>query len=40
MRSLLGALSVWKVAEIDWRRLDPKGDALANINTPGDLGPG
>jgi molybdopterin-guanine dinucleotide biosynthesis protein A len=40
MRSLLGALSVWKVAEIDWRRLDPEGVALVNINTPGDLGRG
>jgi molybdenum cofactor guanylyltransferase len=40
MRSLLVATAACQVAEDDWRRLDPEGHALANINTLADLGAG
>ncbi len=37
LRSLGAAVGTAKVAETSWRRIDPEGDSLADVDTPDDL---
>lgn len=39
LRSLLGRLRLHRIAEADWRPLDPAGDTLRDIDRPSDLDP-
>jgi molybdopterin-guanine dinucleotide biosynthesis protein A len=37
MTALLDALTVETIPEAEWRRLDPSGASVRNVNRPGDL---